>query len=92
MKRSCVVHYLIDQDNVGYRLKVNSFFKNFFICFLNNLKGTKKVFPTLNSFIVHHSIVAENLPVVLDLRAYTSLHTIEDNDFNNEVARNEYVI
>ncbi len=75
MKRSCVVHYLIEQDNVGYRLK-----------------GTKKVFPTLNSFIVHHSIVAENLPVVLDLRAYSALHTIEDDDFNGEIARNEYVI
>ncbi len=23
MKRSCVVHYLIEQDNFGYRLKVN---------------------------------------------------------------------
>ena len=22
MKRSCVVHYLIDQDNLGFRLKV----------------------------------------------------------------------
>ena len=58
----------------------------------NHFQGTKKVFPTLNSFIVHHSIVAENLPVVLDLRAYSSLHTIEDDDFNGEVARNEYVI
>ncbi|CAF0807857.1 unnamed protein product [Rotaria sordida] len=75
MKRSCVVHYLIDQDSDGYRLR-----------------GTKKVFPTLNSFIVHHSIVAENLPVVLNLRAYTSLHTMEDDDFNGKVARNEYVI
>jgi len=63
---------------------------SFFV--LNYFQGTKKAFPTLNSFIVHHSIVAENLPVVLDLRAYTSLHTIEDNDFNNQVARNEYVI
>ncbi|CAF4273127.1 unnamed protein product [Rotaria sp. Silwood2] len=75
MKRSCVVHYLIDQDNTGY-------------C----LRGTKKVFSTLNSFIVHHSIVAENLPVVLNLRAYTSLHTIEDDDFNGKVTHNEYVI
>ncbi|CAF2428138.1 unnamed protein product [Rotaria sp. Silwood2] len=75
MKRSCVVHYLIDQDNTGYRLR-----------------GTKKVFSTLNSFIVHHSIVAENLPVVLNLRAYTSLHTIEDDDFNGKVTHNEYVI
>ncbi|CAF3407183.1 unnamed protein product [Rotaria socialis] len=75
MKRSCVVHYLIDQDTVGY-----------------HLRGTKKVFTTLHSFIVHHSIVAENLPVVLDLRAYTFLHTIEDNDFNGNVAHNEYVI
>ncbi len=24
IKRSCVVHYLIDQDNLGYRLKVSS--------------------------------------------------------------------
>jgi hypothetical protein len=59
---------------------------------LNDFQGTKKVFPTLNSFIVHHSIVAENLPVVLDLRAYSALHTIEDDDFNSEVAHNEYVI
>ncbi|CAF0719521.1 unnamed protein product [Adineta steineri] len=75
MKRSCVVHYLIDQDNFGYYLR-----------------GTVKVFPTLNSLIVHHSIVAENLPVILDLRAYTSLHTIDDDDFHNEVAHNEYVM
>lgn len=50
------------------------------------------MFPTLNSFIVHHSIVAENLPVALDLRAYSNLHPIEDDDFNNPVVRNEYVI
>ncbi|UJR38229.1 hypothetical protein I4U23_030902 [Adineta vaga] len=75
MKRSCVVHYLIDRNDHGY-----------------HLRGIKKVFPTLNSLIVHHSIVAENLPVVLDLRAYSSLDTIEDDDLNNQVARNEYVI
>jgi hypothetical protein len=92
MKRSCVVHYLIDQDNVGYRLRVSLSRTLLFLLKMNYLKGTKKVFPSLNSFIVHHSIVAENLPVVLDLRAYTSLHTMEDEDFNGEVAPNEYVI
>ncbi len=62
------------------------------VSFENYFQGTKKVFPTLNSFIVHHSIVRENLPVVLDLRAYSALHTIDDNDFNGEVTHNEYVI
>ncbi|CAF1128011.1 unnamed protein product [Adineta ricciae] len=75
MKRSCVVHYLIDRNEHGY-----------------HLRGIKKAFPTLNSLIVHHSIVSENLPVALDLRAYSSLETIEDDDFNTQVTRNEYVV
>jgi hypothetical protein len=33
MKRSCVVHYLIDQDNTGYRLKVTEPLNNYLIQF-----------------------------------------------------------
>ncbi|CAF0777753.1 unnamed protein product, partial [Didymodactylos carnosus] len=53
IKKSLVVHYLIDHDKDGYKLR-----------------GTKKLFTTLTSLIVHHSIVTENLPVVLNLRQY----------------------
>jgi hypothetical protein len=43
--------------------------------------------------IVHHSIVAENLPMVLDLRAYASLHPVASEEFHGvDMAKNEYVI
>lgn len=56
-------------------------------------QGTKKVFASLNSLIVHHSIVAENLPMVLDLRAYAALPSVVSEEFHGgNTAKNEYVI
>ena len=42
MKRSCVVHYLIEQDNLGYRLKVNSIF--LFLILVRILREQKNSF------------------------------------------------
>ncbi len=50
MKRSCVVHYLIDQDNLGYRLRVCIFILELFIrvtfCF-KLFPGNKKSFSNI---------------------------------------------